>query len=140
MALCVMPRVDDIASRGDDYAKIIDMKDVILTGIRSNEEPTLANYLGAFVPMVEMQRQFAGEYQINMFVPDLNSFTMQIEDVAAYDIARQNLKYGVGVGLGGEHHVNKIASSGADSLNAASASILGAEGIVAHSLEITILG
>ena len=33
------------------------MKEVILTGIRSNEEPTLGNYLGAFVPMVQMQRE-----------------------------------------------------------------------------------
>lgn len=99
MALCVMPRVDDIASRGDDYAKIIDMKDVILTGIRSNEEPTLANYLGAFVPMVEMQRQFAGEYQINMFVPDLHSFTTPIDHDALYDKTLQNLKYFVAAGL-----------------------------------------
>ena len=44
------------------------IKPVILTGIRSNEEPTLGNYLGAIVPMVEMQRKYAGEYQINMFV------------------------------------------------------------------------
>lgn len=38
-------------------------KQTILTGIRSNEEPTLGNYLGAFIPMVQMQQQFAGEYQ-----------------------------------------------------------------------------
>ena len=56
-----------------------EMKEVILTGIRSNEEPTLGNYLGAFVPMVQMQRQFAGTYQLNMFVPDLHSFTTPID-------------------------------------------------------------
>jgi len=27
------------------------------------------------VPMVQMQKKYAGEYQINMFVPDLHSFT-----------------------------------------------------------------
>lgn len=32
------------------------VKPVILTGVRSNEEPTLGNFLGAFTPMVEMQK------------------------------------------------------------------------------------
>ena len=59
-------------------------KPVILTGIRSNEEPTLANYLGAFVPIVEMQRKYAGDYQINMFVPDLHSFTTPIDHQDLY--------------------------------------------------------
>ena len=75
------------------------MKEVILTGIRSNEEPTLANYLGAFVPMVEMQRQKAGEYQINMFVPDLHSFTTPIEHEDLYQNTLKNLKYFVAAGL-----------------------------------------
>ncbi len=72
---------------------------VILTGVRSNEEPTLANYLGAFVPMVEMQRQHAGEYQINMFVPDLHSFTTPIDHASLYTKTLQNLKYFVAAGL-----------------------------------------
>ena len=75
------------------------MKETILTGIRSNEEPTLANYLGAFVPMVEMQRQFAGQYQINMFVPDLHSFTTPIDHAALYGKTLQNLEYFVAAGL-----------------------------------------
>ncbi len=75
------------------------MKQVILTGIRSNEEPTLANYLGAFVPMVEMQRQFAGQYQINMFVPDLHSFTTPTDHESLYGKTLQNLKYFIAAGL-----------------------------------------
>lgn len=75
------------------------MKETILTGIRSNEEPTLANYLGAFVPMVEMQRQYAGQYQINMFVPDLHSFTTPIEHNSLYENTLHNLKYFVAAGL-----------------------------------------
>ncbi len=74
-------------------------KEVILTGIRSNEEPTLANYLGAFVPMVEMQREKAGEYQINMFVPDLHSFTTPIDHGSLYENTLHNLKYFVAAGL-----------------------------------------
>jgi len=74
-------------------------KPVILTGIRSNEEPTIGNYLGAFVPMVEMQNKFAGEYQINMFVPDLHSFTTPVDYGALYRNTLNNLKYFVAAGL-----------------------------------------
>lgn len=74
-------------------------KNVILTGIRSNEEPTLGNYLGAFVPMVEMQKKYAGQYQINMFVPDLHSFTTPIDYSSLYRNTLNNLKYFVAAGL-----------------------------------------
>lgn len=75
------------------------MKEVILTGIRSNEEPTIGNYLGAFLPMVELQRRFAGEYQVNMFVPDLHSFTTPIDHSNLYRNTIKNLKYFVAAGL-----------------------------------------
>lgn len=74
-------------------------KPVILTGIRSNEEPTLGNYLGAFVPMVEMQKKYAGEYQLNMFVPDLHSFTTPIDHTTLYTNTLTNLKYFIAAGL-----------------------------------------
>jgi len=74
-------------------------KPVILTGVRSNEEPTLANYLGAFVPMVAMQKAYAGEYQVNMFVPDLHSFTTPIDHKALYRNTLTNLKYFMAAGL-----------------------------------------
>ena len=77
----------------------IQTKPVILTGIRSNEEPTLGNYLGAFLPMVQMQKQFAGEYQINMFVPDLHSFTTPINHKNLYQNTLTNLKYFIAAGL-----------------------------------------
>lgn len=75
------------------------MKEVILTGIRSNDEPTLGNYLGAFLPMVELQREKAGEYQLNMFVPDLHSFTTPIDHTNLYENTLKNLKYFVAAGL-----------------------------------------
>lgn len=74
-------------------------KQTILTGIRANEEPTLGNYLGAFVPMVQMQKEYAGEYQINMFVPDLHSFTTPIDHASLYENTLQNLKYFIAAGL-----------------------------------------
>ena len=74
-------------------------KEVILTGIRSNEEPTLGNYLGAFVPMVQLQQHYAGRYQLNMFVPDLHSFTTPIDHATLYENTLTNLKYFVAAGL-----------------------------------------
>ncbi len=74
-------------------------KEVILTGIRSNEEPTLGNYLGAFVPMVQLQQHYAGRYQLNMFVPDLHSFTTPIDHTALYENTLTNLKYFIAAGL-----------------------------------------
>ena len=74
-------------------------KEVILTGIRSNEEPTLGNYLGAFVPMVQLQQHYAGRYQLNMFVPDLHSFTTPIGHTTLYENTLTNLKYFIAAGL-----------------------------------------
>ncbi len=50
-------------------------KEVILTGVRSNAELTLGNLLGAILPLVRLQQQYSGEYQINAFMPDLHSIT-----------------------------------------------------------------
>ncbi len=75
------------------------MKEVILTGIRSNEEPTLGNYLGSLLPMAEMQNRFSVNYQLNMFVPDLHSFTTPIDHSTLYQKTLQNLKYFVAAGL-----------------------------------------
>jgi tryptophanyl-tRNA synthetase len=74
-------------------------KTVILTGIRSNEEPTLGNYLGALLPMAAMQRQYAGDYQLNMFVPDLHSFTESIDHNNLYQNTLNNIKYFIAAGL-----------------------------------------
>ncbi len=79
------------------------MKEVILTGIRSNEEPTIANYLGSFLPMVELQREYGEQYQINMFVPDLHSFTTPIDHSSLYQNTLHNLKYFVAAGLDINH-------------------------------------
>ena len=74
-------------------------KEVILTGLRSNSEFHLGNYLGAILPTVELQKQHAGQYQINMFIPDLHSFTTPIDHGNLYDQSRQNLKIFLAAGL-----------------------------------------
>lgn len=74
-------------------------KPVILTGIRANGELHLGNYLGAMLPMVRLQKQYAGEYQLNMFVPDLHSFTTPVDHATLYDQTLNNLKLYVTSGL-----------------------------------------
>lgn len=54
-------------------------KPVILTGLRANNDLTLGNYFGGILPMIDMAKQRSDEYQINMFIPDLHSFTTPID-------------------------------------------------------------
>ncbi len=49
-------------------------KPVILTGLRANNDLTIGNYVGALLPMIDMAKSKAGEYQFNLFMPDLHSF------------------------------------------------------------------
>ena len=74
-------------------------KEVVLTGLRSNAEFHIGNYLGAILPMVELQKKHAGKYQLNMFVPDLHSFTTPIEHGKLYEQTIQNLKVFIAAGL-----------------------------------------
>lgn len=74
-------------------------KEVILTGLRSNAEFHLGNYLGSILPMVEMQKKHAGTYQVNMFIPDLHSFTTPIDHENLYKQSLKNLKVFVAAGL-----------------------------------------
>ncbi len=74
-------------------------KPVILTGLRANNDLHLGNYLGALLPMVELQKKYAGEYQINLFVPDLHSFTTPIDHSQLYDQSIHNLKLFIAAGL-----------------------------------------
>jgi tryptophanyl-tRNA synthetase len=74
-------------------------KEVVLTGLRSNAEFHLGNYLGGIRPMVELQKKHAGQYQMNMFVPDLHSFTTPIEHGSLYQQTVDNLKVFAAAGL-----------------------------------------
>jgi tryptophanyl-tRNA synthetase len=74
-------------------------KEVVLTGLRSNAEFHLGNYLGAILPMVELQKKHAGQYQLNMFIPDLHSFTTPIDHGSLYEQSLANLKVFVAAGI-----------------------------------------
>ncbi len=74
-------------------------KEVVLTGLRSNAAFHLGNYLGGIQPMVELQKRHAGDYQRNMFVPDLHSFTTPIDHGKLYEQTLANIKVYVAAGL-----------------------------------------
>lgn len=73
----------------------------ILTGVRANEEPTIGNFLGAYTPMINLAKKYAGnpDYRINMFVPDLHSFTTPIDHDKLYDQVIKGIKYYLAAGL-----------------------------------------
>jgi tryptophanyl-tRNA synthetase len=79
------------------------MKPVILTGIRANNDLTIGNYLGALLPIVDMAKRRAGEYQVNLFVPDLHSFTTPIDHAQLQAQIMQNLRVFVAAGLPLDH-------------------------------------
>lgn len=74
-------------------------KQVILTGLRANNDLHIGNYFGALLPMVDMANRHAGEYQINLFVPDLHSFTTPIDHRTLYAQTLHNLKIFAAAGL-----------------------------------------
>jgi tryptophanyl-tRNA synthetase len=78
-------------------------KPVILTGIRANNDLHIGNYLGALLPIVDMAKQKAGEYQVNLFVPDLHSFTTPIDHDDLQNGIMNNLRAFVAAGLPLDH-------------------------------------
>lgn len=74
-------------------------EEVVLTGLRSNAEFHLGNYLGAILPMVELQKKHAGKYRLNMFIPDLHSFTTPIDHSNLYEQSLKNLRFFIAAGL-----------------------------------------
>ncbi|MFY9227767.1 MAG: tryptophan--tRNA ligase [Candidatus Microsaccharimonas sp.] len=54
-------------------------KPTILTGLRANNDLTIGNYFGAMLPIIDMAKQRSDEYQVNMFIPDLHSFTTPVD-------------------------------------------------------------
>lgn len=74
-------------------------KSVILTGIRANNDLTVGNYFGGMLPIVDMAKKNAGDYQINMFIPDLHSFTTPIDHSKLYDQILHNARMFAAAGL-----------------------------------------
>lgn len=78
-------------------------KPVILTGLRANNDLTLGNYLGGLLPIIDMAKKRAGDYQVNLFMPDLHSFTTPIDHSQLQANIMQNIRIFVAAGLPIEH-------------------------------------
>lgn len=74
-------------------------KDRVLTGIRANGDPHIGNYLGAMLPMVEIQKHRGQTHDMFFFVPDLHSFTTPVNHDTLYQHSIRNLKYYVAAGM-----------------------------------------
>lgn len=74
-------------------------KPVILTGLRATNDLHIGNYFGAVMPLVDMAKNHAGDYQINLFVVDLHSITTPIDYSKLSDQIMQNLRMYVAAGL-----------------------------------------
>jgi tryptophanyl-tRNA synthetase len=74
-------------------------KPVILTGLRANNDLHIGNYFGALLPIVDMAKQKSSEYQINLFMPDLHSFTTPIDHNKLQSSITNSLRVFVAAGL-----------------------------------------
>jgi tryptophanyl-tRNA synthetase len=78
-------------------------KTIILTGIRANNDLHIGNYFGALLPIIDMAKTRAEEFQINLFVPDLHSFTTPIDHSQLQAQIWNNLRLFVAAGLPLDH-------------------------------------
>ncbi|MEO7905042.1 MAG: tryptophan--tRNA ligase, partial [Candidatus Saccharimonadales bacterium] len=66
---------------------------------RANNQLTIGNYFGAILPMIDMTTTKSDQYQINMFIPDLHSFTTPIDHNVLHDQILHNARLFVAAGL-----------------------------------------
>ena len=78
-------------------------KPVILTGLRANNDLTLGNYFGGILPITDMAKNRADKYQINLFVPDLHSFTTPINHTDLQNQIWHNLRIFAAAGMPLDH-------------------------------------
>lgn len=74
-------------------------KPVILTGLRANNDLHIGNYFGAMLPLIDMAKNRSDEFQVNIFVPDLHSFTTPIDHSTLQQQIQHNLRLYVAAGL-----------------------------------------
>lgn len=74
-------------------------KQVILTGLRANNDLHIGNYFGALLPMIDMATKRASDYDVNLMVADLHSFITPIDHHALYEQTMRNIRVYVAAGL-----------------------------------------
>ena len=70
----------------------------ILTGIRTNSDMTIGNFLGALLPMVRLANAHSENHHINIFIPDLHTIISDIDGNLQENIFR-SVKYYLAAGL-----------------------------------------
>jgi tryptophanyl-tRNA synthetase len=78
-------------------------KPVILTGLRANNDLHIGNYFGGLLPLIDMAKSRADDFQVNLFVPDLHSFTTPIDHSQLQAQIWHNLRLYVAAGLPLDH-------------------------------------
>lgn len=74
-------------------------KPVILTGIRANNDLHIGNYFGAMLPIIDMAKRRSEEFDVNLFIPDLHSFTTPINHDELFDSIMNNARVYTAAGL-----------------------------------------
>lgn len=74
-------------------------KQTILTGIRANNDLHIGNYFGGLLPIVNMAKNHSDEYTVNLFIPDLHSFTTPIDHDQLFDSIMHNARVYTAAGL-----------------------------------------
>lgn len=74
-------------------------KPVILTGLRANNDLHIGNYFGGLLPIIDMAKNHSDEYDVNLFIPDLHSFTTPINHDELFDTIISNARIYAAAGL-----------------------------------------
>lgn len=74
-------------------------KEVILTGIRANNDLTIGNYFGALMPIIDMAKRRSGEFQVNLMMADLHSFSTPTDHSQLHKQITENIRLFVAAGL-----------------------------------------
>lgn len=74
-------------------------KPTILTGLRANSDLHIGNYFGAILPMVDIAKTKSDNFTVNLFIPDLHSFTTPTDHSKLQKQIIQNVKVFVAAGL-----------------------------------------
>jgi len=74
-------------------------KSVILTGIRANNDLHIGNYFGALLPLIDMAKTRAEEFEVNLMLADLHSFITPIDHATLHEQIQGNLRIYAAAGL-----------------------------------------
>lgn len=76
---------------------------VIFTGIRANNDLHIGNYFGALLPLIDMAKQRADDYQVILMLADLHSFSTPIDHSKLHQQIQDNLRVFTAAGLPLDH-------------------------------------